>query len=83
MITSAVATKTMKAEMKTWDQPNRRAMTKTTSLAIEGGGEWGEGEGSGCGRDMYYRDRKALSRARPRGDKNKSYFGPRVSVLYN
>ena len=58
-------------------------MTTPTTLAIEGDGEWGEGEGHGGGRDTYYRDRKALSRARPRGDKNKSYFGPRVSVLYN
>ena len=43
----------------------------------------GGGGGCGGGRDVYYRDREALSRARHRGEKDKSYFSPRVSVLYN
>ena len=81
MTTATAATKTMKAATKTWDQPNRQAMTTTTTLAIEGDGEWGEGEGRGGGCDMYYRDREALSRARPRGEKKKLLWPQGIGAL--
>ena len=47
MAKATAATKTTKAAMKTWDRPNHRTMTTTTTLEIEGGGEWGGGGGWG------------------------------------